>query len=120
MTAPTPKEPEVIADLRAYVAEYPDDFVPRDGGGEIRLRKILAAFDAMTAELDAAVQDAARLDWLEDNLAYLMLGTRISVRGKMEPLHSRGKGWNNGELRLAIDKAMNRTALTPAPRGGEG
>jgi hypothetical protein len=80
----------------------------------VAIEPILAAYDVLKAERDAAVLDAARLDWLEDNLAYLMLGARMGVRGKMGPLHSRGKGWNNGELRLAIDKAMNRTAVATA------
>lgn len=52
------------------------------------------------------MSDTDRLDWLADNLAYIMLGADYTKgRTMMEVLPNNGRGWKDGELRAAIDKA---------------
>lgn len=52
------------------------------------------------------MSDTDRLDWLADNLAYIMLGADYTKgRTTMEILPNNGRGWKDGELRAAIDKA---------------
>lgn len=102
-------QPQAFADAACTLVGC--EVVPK--GSKSLADAVKSATDTITqlrAKLDAAEQDAARLDWLEDNLAYLMLSARVGVRGTMESLHSRGKGWRSGELRFALDTA--RTAAT--------
>jgi hypothetical protein len=66
VTAPTPKEPEVIVDLREWVAQYADpvklmSLDTDDTMRETRYRTwvdMLAAYDALKAERGAAVRAA--------------------------------------------------------------
>lgn len=51
----------------------------------------------------AEYSDTALLDWLEENLSYVMLGVDYKKgRTTQRILDSRGHGWRNGELRRAI------------------
>lgn len=55
--------------------------------------------------------DTERLDWLADNLAYIMLGANYDEgRVAMECLPNNGRGWKDGELRAAIDSYVAKKA----------
>lgn len=60
-----------------------------------------------TETIGRLAKDKERMDWLSDNVAYVMLARQD--RYSMEPLKNNGRGWQNGELREAIDN----TRLTP-------
>lgn len=54
--------------------------------------------------IDELRKDKARLDWLSENLSYVMLARKD--RFAMSQLENKGDGWNGDRLRNAIDSAM--------------
>lgn len=70
-----------------------------------RVAQILVRLANTAAAPKDSGEDTRRLDWLSENLSYIVLA-RHDVHA-MEMLKNNGRGWTNGELRAAIDRAMN-------------
>lgn len=82
----------------------------RQAGLERLIERINELEDKLAAEEQTPAPDSERLDWLSENLAYAM----VVQNNAMGSLHSRGFGWNDPELRLAIDAAMkSERSLAP-------
>lgn len=61
---------------------------------------------SLVRQLAAAKGDVERLDWLEKNLAYVMMVN--PQNNVMYSLLNKGNGWDTGELRAAIDAARKK------------
>ena len=98
-----------------------------DLGGEVddygdvakSVEKIVDERDALRAENAKLREDAARLDWLEDDAlkeAMTLHDGTLPIKGRMQ---TRGLGFGpflQRSLREAIDTARNRTPDTPSPQ----
>lgn len=117
MTSPTRPTPDALAALLERVRralQSLDGLLLRNYGPELGVVGEISAADlrALCAAVEALAADAERLDWLGNNLAYVML----AVGGVMQQLENRGIGWQENELRGALDAARS---LPVTPTNGE-
>lgn len=103
----------VLDAYRVQLAEAKQEVERLTGVVEARIQEIKhgwSEYDRLRAQLAdarqavaAALADKERLDWLEANLCYAMVAPDGIHMTQLASPH--GKGWQNGNLRIALDTA---------------